>query len=225
MEHFKWLDKCIAIFDGEVDNQHHRLPDVDWDAEFDQMLEDDEYTAVDLSYLPGDWDEHKHFIRSTLNQDTTDLRDRLLLTEEKANLLVKIQKDFMKSEYYKRDADLMPSLVCSHCAMFFVKQKYCSEHICESKTKCNNCGQNCKTQERLEAHVQSRVCQKKHQCKECPVPFQTNSDALWSKHIKSKEHKESIGIKREAHECSKCKKQFYYEYEYKRHSLTKKCSK
>ena len=224
MDHAQWLDKCIAIFDEEIDNQPRRLRELDWDAEFENMLEDEEYTAIDFSYLPDDWDEHKHFIRSTLNQNTTDLRDHLLLAEEKALQLVKIQKDFMKNEFYKRDADLMPTIVCSSCAKFFIKQVYCSEHECETKTKCNNCGQNCKTKERLETHIHSRVCEKKHKCNQCPLPFQTNSDAMWTKHIKSKEHKESAGIKKESniYECKKCDRQYAFESDYTRHCISVK---
>lgn len=225
MDYFKWLDEWIAIFDGEVERQRKRLNELDWDEELNKMLEDDEYTALDFSYLPDDWYDRKIEIRASLTGNhTIDLRDHLISAEEKVRVITNIQVERLKSEYYKRDADLMPTLVCSTCAKFFNKQKHCYDHVCEAKTKCNNCGQNCKTKERLETHIQSRICAKKHQCKDCPIPFQTNSDAIWTKHTKSKEHKQSAGIKKEAKlfECKKCDRQYAFESDYTRHCLSVK---
>ena len=224
MGHTEWLDECIGLFEAEAPRQRRRVLELDWDAELERMLDDEEYSALDRSYMPKDWTERTNAIRLELTGNSTvDLRDHLLKAEQKAREVANIQRDALKAEYQKRDADLMPTLTCSHCARFFVTQKQCGDHTCDGTTKCNNCGQNCRTKERLEAHIRQRKCAKAHECKECS--FETNSEAIWTKHTKSKEHREKAGIVKAIHECSACEYTTSFDSKFKEHCLTKRHKK
>lgn len=228
MDYFEKLAEMRELIKTEKANALRRLEELDWEAEFKEAQEDEEYDII-KPYSPElkEFEELRTEIRNTLNSDTTELCEYLAETERQYLDIFQSQFAILKQEYMKRkDEDYMPFLVCENCFKFFTKESERKEHQdkCEGKkTTCGNCGKNCRTQERLEAHIEASVCIKKYKCDKCSTFAPTNSEAGWYRHLKSKEHKQNCGIVKEEvyYPCNECDiTPFSFPSELKRHKRT-----
>ena len=203
-----------------MEEQHTRLNTLNWETEFEEYDCNSEYTIIRLPEWHDEFYVAVIEIRKTLNMDTYDLRDYLLETEQRYIEISKIQRERLKQEYFKRDIDILPSLFCKSCGRFFSKVQTHYDHDCKGKTTCENCGKNCRTKDRLNLHIESRMCFKKYNCEQCI--FQSNSHNEFERHNKSKSHKEKCGIKKIDifYNCDQCDKTYAFPSELKRHKLS-----
>jgi len=213
----EWKDTAKSL----LETHKQRLDGLDWDKEMTEMIIDDDYTIYDVSGTEEFYPLVAR-IRKWLHDDTTELRDALLETEELVLRIGQLQRKRLKDEIQKRNVDDVPILLCGECGNFFVSQAKCNDHDCKGSTKCGNCKQDCKTYERLEAHIRQRRCFKQFKCEHCPEYNGTNSEEMWKRHIISKEHKKAIGILQDIYVCVPCDYQNRHKYRYDDHCLTKR---
>ncbi len=213
----EWKDTAKSL----LETHKQRLDGLDWDKEMTEMINDDDYSV----YQAGDFEEFwklSRRIQGWLHEDTTALRDALLETQNIVMSVGQYQFKRLKEEVQKRSIDDVPTLMCIECGKFFVSQTKNLEHDCKGTTKCGNCKQDCKTHERLEAHIRQRKCFKQFKCEHCPEYKGTNSEEMWKRHIISKEHKKAIGILQDLYVCVPCDYQNRHKYRYDDHCLTKR---
>ena len=223
MDYFEEVRKIRNLIKTTKADVKRYLDDLDWEAEFKEAQDDDEYSIIKLNDfgISKLWDEIRRVNADSPNQELTNYiadTHHLYHTE-----IFNYQFDRLKQEFMKRkDEDYMPFLRCEECNQFFLTDRKLKDHKCKGTTKCRNCNKDCRTKERLEAHIEASVCIKKYKCEKCNTFAPTNSEQGWYRHLKSKEHKQNCGIEKVKllFECKECDKPYRFESEYERHLLS-----
>jgi hypothetical protein len=225
MNYFEKLEDIQAKMKTMRADALRRLDNLDWEAEFREAQEDEEYSILQfdttLSELAS---EIRKTFEKTPNEELCNFLADTQTTYR--NEVVNPQIDRLKQEYFKRkDEDYIPFLSCETCFQFFTTEGKRKEHNCKGTTKCRNCGRDCRTKERLQAHIDALVCIKKYKCEPCE--YATNSKNEYERHLNSKKHKEIFNIEKEikVFECKDCDRQYAFESDYKKHCLSVKHKK
>lgn len=221
-----------------------RFATIDWEAEFNAMDDDEEYSPVpfltDVDFYESlecnetkgeDGRDAKTFMKAMklwsccldVSRDVVDLVGAM---EQLKYKIVNMYKTKLREEFLKEDIDLRPPIYCSKCDIFAMSVLKFSEHECKQTTKCNHCDFKATTYERLENHIQAKHLKKhRHNCKECE--YSTDSLKEFERHNNSKGHKQKCGIKKEIvlFDCKICDRQYAFESQYLVHCASVKHKK
>jgi len=219
MDYFEKLAEIRLSIKTKRAEVQRRLDSLDWEAEFKEAQEDDEYSILQFDTTLSDLASE---IRKTFDtRPNPELCNYLAETEQLyREQVTNYQLDRLKQEFFKRkDEDYMPFLSCETCFGFYTTESKLKDHKCKITNKCKNCGRDCRTKDRLQAHIDALVCIKKYKCEPCE--YATNSKNEYDRHLNSKKHKETCGIEKETFECKDCNKKFAYRCKLNEHLVTK----
>lgn len=246
MSYFARLDLMLKKTREICNDAEIRFATIDWEEEFSRMDDDEEYTPIPFlndgefydalecpeTQVEGDERDAKRFMEMMKLSSCGVEPDRKLVEYVGTIMQIKskiitLYKTKLREEFVKEDWDLRPSMYCSTCNVFANSVSKFRDHECKETTKCNHCGKQEKTYERLQNHIQAKHLKTyKHSCKECE--YSTDSQKEYERHTNSKAHKQKCGIKLEMvfYPCNDCcVKPFAFPSELKRHMRTCKGKK